>query len=66
MKTPQAKDEETAFVPGKLHEKYLTPKILRRYSGLHPASFLLFGTPNFSGVSALSNPSAMDKTCWER
>lgn len=37
----------------------LTPRILRRYSGLHPASFLLLGTPNFSDVSALSNPRAI-------
>ena len=37
----------------------LTPKIFRRYSGLHPASFLLLGTPNFSDVSALSNPRAI-------
>jgi len=37
----------------------LTPRIFKRYSGLHPASFLLLGTPNFSDVSALSNPRAI-------
>ncbi len=37
----------------------LTPKILRRYSGLQPANFLLFGTPSFSVVSAFNKFKAI-------
>jgi len=44
---------------GNCKKNHLTPNILRRYSGLHPASFLLFGTPNFSDVSALSRFNAI-------
>lgn len=52
---------EVVFNQGNCKKNHLTltPRIFNRYSGLHPASFLLLGTPNFSDVSALSNPRAI-------
>ena len=46
-------------VQGNCMKNHLTPNTLRRYSGLHPASFLLFGIPNFSDVSFLSKLRAI-------
>lgn len=44
---------------GNCMQNHLIPKILRGYSGLHLARFLLLGTPNFSDVSALSKPNVI-------
>jgi hypothetical protein len=51
--------DKAFYSQGNCKKNHLTPKILSKYSGLQPASFLLFGTPSFSDVSALSRLSAI-------
>ena len=53
-KKKRLQQKKASQAQGNCMKNYLTPNILRRYSGLHPANLRLFLTPNFSDVSAFN------------